>query len=381
MNNKPYVIKETGYLDLGLDKIKSLLSTCPDYFTPCYRNGIFQVQAKHYVGTIVYGDGTVVEILPKLDSPLKETKELLERMIRTVYLRPHSLEKSVSSTIKDSLLEYYIRMFCWEAEELFRKGISHGYSRREENLSCVKGRIVFNKDIRNNIVDRSKIYVNHEIYSDDRPENRIILATANLLQNVTHDSDNKRLLSLIQLSFKDVAVINDYKREFRKCTNDRSVQHYDKILDICDVFLNGSHSVYSGNHVSISLLFDMNALYERYVAHWIRVNYPDAVVKTQDSTKKLFGQFGIRPDIVMDYCGKTYILDTKWKILEKYGDVKMDDIQQMHSYISEYGTDEAYLLYPENNLSDKEYPGDKGILHLSFVNLFDEKSIRPVRLK
>lgn len=378
MTNKVYRIKEAGYLDIGQDKVKSLLSTCPDFFIPCYRNGVFQAQAKQYVGTVIYGDGTVIEVLPKIGSSVEKSKELLERMIRTVYLRPHSLEKSVSNTIKDSLLEYYIRMFCWEAEEIFRKGVSHGYSRKEENLSCVKGRILFNKDIKNNIVDRSKVYVNHEIYSDDRPENRIILATAGLLQSITHDSDNKRLLSLIQSSFKDVTIISDYKQEFRKCTHDRSVQHYEKILDICYVFLNGSHSVYSGEHVSISLLFDMNILYERYVAHWIKINYPGAIVKTQDRSKKLFGTFGIRPDIVMEYYGKTYILDTKWKILDKYGDVSMQDIQQMHSYISEYGTNEAFLLYPKADLPNKDYSSDKGVLHLSFVDLFDEKSICPI---
>lgn len=379
MGSEVYSIREWEYLDLGQEKVKSLLSACPDYFTPSYRNGTFQAQAKQFVGTVVFADDTVVEVLPKIGLSDDDAKSLLEQMVRTVYLRPQLLDRSVSGTVKDSLLEYYIRMFCWEAEELFRKGVSHGYSRREENLSCVKGRILFSKDIKNNVADRSKVYVNHEIYSDDRPENRIVFATARLLQHITRDSENRRFLSTILSSFSNISVPSDCKMEFRKCTHDRSVQHYERILDICDVFLNGSHSVYSGEHVSVSLLFDMNVLFERYVAYWIRNNYPDAVVKTQDRGKKLFGTFGLKPDIVVDYAGKTYILDTKWKILEKVGDVSMDDVQQMYTYISEYNSSEAFLLYPKNDgIQNTIYSDGKRSLRLSFIDLLEPRVILPI---
>ena len=382
MNSSNIIVKkEWEYIDLGQDKVKALLSACPKCFNSCYIRGSFQVQATQYVGAVYFDDDTVLEVLPKTESSDAEAKKLLETMIRTVYLKPQYYEKSFLGTVNDSILEYYVRMFCWEAEEVFRKGVSYGYSRKEENLSCVKGKILFNKDIRNNNTDRSKIFVSHEIYSDDRPENRIILKTVKLLQNVTHDSENMHLLSQIECSFKDTKIPQDHQREFRKCTRDRSVQHYESILEMCYVILNGSYSVYSGEHVSISLMFDMNILYERYVAYWIKRNYPDAKIRTQVTGKKIFGQFNMKMDIVMELKDKTYVLDTKWKRIKNINDVQISDAYQMFAYISRFGScNEAYLLFPKNSdIHDSKFIDDNGnILHVSFIDIFDVKSICPI---
>ncbi len=378
--SKVITVREWERFSLPNEKMVSLYSSCKDYFELSYWNGSMSVQATKFAGTVVFGDGDVIEVLPKIDCSQEAAKALLEKMIRTVYSRPWHMERSVSGTVNESLLEYFIRMFCMEAEALVRRGISHGYSRKEENLSCVKGRIVFNKDIKNNLVDRSKVYVSHELYSDDRPENRIVLATVELLQKVSKDSENRRLLSLIESSFVETRMPADCEQEFRRCTHDRSVQYYETILDICYVLLKGSHSVYSGNQVSISLLFDMNILYERYVAHWIRRNYPEAVVITQDRGMKLFEQFNLRPDIVIRKDGKTYILDTKWKVIDGIKDVKEEDVYQMTAYVSKYGDcNDVFLLYPKNdgNRDRDLYEGDQ-VLHVCFVDVFNGKTIVPI---
>ena len=129
----------------------------------------------------------------------------------------------------------------------------------------------------------------------------------------------------------------------------------------------------------------MNVLYERYVAHWIRVNYPDAMVITQDRRKKLFGIYGLRPDIVVELGDETVILDTKWKCLNGVNEVSVEDAQQMHAYISSYDKcNEAYLLYPRiSDIPDMTLPDNNTgeVLHLSFIDLFDVKTIVPIKVQ
>ncbi len=74
-------------------------------------------------------------------------------------------------------------------------------------------------------------------------------------------------------------------------------------------------------------------------------------------------------------------LDTKWKSPDKKG-IAMEDVHQMHSYLSSYnGCSDVFLIYPKiGDSRDAEYKGEKRneTLHVSYVDLFDERGIRPV---
>lgn len=207
-----------------------------------------------------------------------------------------------------------------------------------------------------------------------------MLMAVKTLKKITHDSENMHQLMMIENSFVNVSPISDYKMEFRKCTHDRSSQHYERILDICKVILDGSQSIFSGDHVSISLMFDMDVLYQDYVAKWMRRNYPEAIITLQDRSKRLFGQFVLKPDIVMRYKGRTYILDTKWKIIKNENGVSSDDAQQLYSYITQYeNCSEGFLLYPKSvGNHDQVFTDGKESLHLSFIDLFDIADSYPI---
>ncbi|MBR3410582.1 MAG: hypothetical protein IKG94_07410 [Candidatus Methanomethylophilaceae archaeon] len=150
---------------------------------------------------------------------------------------------------------------------------------------------------------------------------------------------------------------------------------------MCAVVLDGSHSLYSGDHVSISLLFDMDVPFERWVTHWVRRNCPEASVSAQDRGERLFGEFDLRPDIVVRDGGRTYVLDAKWKVLGEGGRVSRGDAYQMFAYMSKYeGCSEAFLVYPRTEGErDAEYSEGGKALHAVFVDHFDGGSIAPIR--
>ena len=380
MGSDRVVVGEWERIAIGPDKAASLLSRCEGCFKPAAVGGELCAQATRFVGAVSFGDGTVLEVLPKAGRSQDESRALLEEMVRTAYSKPKNFDRLLSGRVSGSVLEFFVGMFCREAEAVIGRGVARGYSAREENLRRLRGRIVFPEDARRNCADRSRVYVRHSVYQDDRPENRVVLAAARLLLRSSRDPDNRRSLSLIASSFFEASPSADPRADLSRCSRDRSVQHYGNLLDMCAVVLDGSHSLYSGDHVSISLLFDMDVLFERWVTHWVRRNYPEASVSAQDRGKRLFGEFDLRPDIVVRDGGRTYILDAKWKVLEEGRRVSRGDAYQMFAYMSKYeGCSEAFLVYPRTEgEQDTEYSDGGEVLHAVFVDPFDGSSIAPI---
>ena len=128
--------------------------------------------------------------------------------------------------------------------------------------------------------------------------------------------------------------------------------NYKAIINWCKIFLNNeSFCSYKGDDVAHALLFDMNILFESYVAHHLKKQYKDRVVKTQDAKYKLIEShnlFQLKPDIVID---NHIVLDTKWKMVDKqknnYG-LLQSDLYQMYAYGKKYNSSDVYLIYPRS---------------------------------
>jgi 5-methylcytosine-specific restriction enzyme subunit McrC len=107
----------------------------------------------------------------------------------------------------------------------------------------------------------------------------------------------------------------------------------------------------TGGHTPLlALLFDMNLLWERYVAALMRrVRLPGMAVRTQDSAPFWRGDSGdsfLRPDITLrDGTEVVLIVDTKWK-LPKRGAVTGSDLKQMFCYHELFACSQSVLLYP-----------------------------------
>ena len=66
------------------------------------------------------------------------------------------------------------------------------------------------------------------------------------------------------------------------------MQDYEKVLHWCQLFLNNeSFTSFKGNSIAFALLFDMNRVFEDYVAYCLKKNNPEMEIKTQVSTEHL----------------------------------------------------------------------------------------------
>ena len=132
----------------------------------------------------------------------------------------------------------------------------------------------------------------------------------------------------------------------------------------------------------ISLLFNMNDLWEQYVLIQLRSYLTeknnDWEVTSQES-KRFINNRSLRPDIVLKNTAtkETIVIDTKWKLGDKY--VSIQDLRQVYTYGKYWDAQKVMLLYPgnQNNTSFDEYlnPNDniKHKCKLGFVSVINSK--------
>lgn len=166
-----------------------------------------------------------------------------------------------------------------------------------------------------------------------------------------------------------VPVSRNVGQDFLRCGQSRSMADYQRLLELCRVFLQGkSFTAFSGGQAALALLFPMERVFESYVAAVLR-RYLDPKqyrLYVQAKGKYLFElprkQFALRPDLIIENLNsrEQTVLDTKWKLLSpqwhNYG-IPQADMYQMYAYQKEYTAKQAVLLYPHcDAMADQKNP-------------------------
>lgn len=364
------------------------------------------ITAKNYVGLIAMNNGDIIEILPKIarvkseeiseEQKAKDSKRLLLEMIKS--LKDPKYKNMQTASLKSdkmSLFEIFIRMYIDEVFSIVKGGLRCAYETVEENAPFVKGKILFDKNIKYNFAHKELTYIQYDEFDENRVENKLLKSTLYYLYKHTQSINNKKDLKSLLNNFTEVDFSENYEKDFNKVVIDRGTKHYENALVWSRVFLQGkSFTNYSGSETAFALLFPMDKLFESYVASKFAsiLDSKRYIVSAQDSRFTLFDapkKFQLKPDIVITdrIEGKTYLLDTKWKMLSKaynnYG-INQGDMYQMYAYQKKYQAENVTLLYPisEPDLVDSgiSYTSDdncKVLVH--FVDLIDiKKSIEKV---
>ena len=242
------------------------------------RRGIGKIiSAKNYVGVITMANGTTIEILPKIYSAEytdeeKQSKEILIKMLRTLYNMPSiTLQSTSIDTSQMPLLEIFIRMFIDEVLNIIRSGLKSSYETLEENATFFKGKLKFAEHIRRNFIHRERNYISYDAFTVNRTENRILKTTLQFLYLHTSSSKNKTDIKNILPIFEEVEFSVDYKNDFAKITPDRNTKGYSTALEWAKVFLSGkSFTSFSGSETALALLFPMDKLFECYIASLVK---------------------------------------------------------------------------------------------------------------
>lgn len=351
------------------------------------RRGVGKIiTARNYVGLITMADGTVIEILPKIaggDLSEGDTKQLFLEMLKT--LKDVSFKDfNVSSlrTERLSLLEIFIKMFIDEVSILTKQGLKAAYMPVEANEWFFKGKMLASQNIKYNLVSRERVFVRYDDFNINRPENRLIKSTLNFLLKVTGDGNNRRNVLRLLSFFDGVEYSKNVDADFSECFADRSMNHYEKTISWCRVFLKGnSFTAFSGSAVALALLFPMEKVFESFIAAKLRKHIGNSInLRTQDTRYSLFDSptraFALRPDLVLEFSGNTVVMDTKWKLLSdnvRNKGISQSDMYQMYTYSKKYDAKRIVLLYPHSDAvskTDIRYISDDNVnVQVSFIDL------------
>ena len=329
------------------------------------QNGL--LKAQNYVGVLETRQGTVVEILPKVDlsdDGDENTREVFMTMLRDWRGLKGAQWKGASIRAKRRLdmFEAFVDQFLTNVILLTRRGLARTYRTQEANLQCLRGRILFPAHIRENLVDRSRFYVGYDEFTADRPANRLIhLALQRLVPIVRHPANRQRLHQL-RIAFSAVPRSTNLKDDWARHQRDRSMRQYDTVMPWIRLFLSGHGlATFAGAHVNRAMLFPMQDVFEDFVTAAVRRHQKHFSVRAQGPMRPLAtnaaneGSFYMKPDIALLERNKVrFILDAKWKRLDtkennddtKY-DIKQADVYQLFAYGRQYNCPRVALLYPQ----------------------------------
>lgn len=320
------------------------------------------VQAKQYVGLIQLKSGSIVEILPKIskNNKIDEDKKLFLKML--FCLKEFKFKKSSAADLGVSrmpLYEIFILMYLDELQRLLKRGLKSDYISYTDNLHFYKGKLNIGGHIRYNAAHKERFYMTYDEFSLDRPENRIIKATLLYLQKRTKSQKNKKTIFQCLAMMESVTPSSVPEKDFAKITVSRNTKEYELLMLWSKVFLLGeSFTTFSGNSNAMSLLFDMNKVFEAYVGKAVKNVFNEYNVTLQENSKYLFDKpkmFHLKPDIVVkDGDRNVAILDTKWKRIRSERDISQGDMYQMYAYAHRYNVPDIWLIYPK---TEKDYSG------------------------
>lgn len=344
-----------------------------DFMRISKKRGIGKVISfNNYVGLIQTSKGFQVQVLPKIDYDTEEdighekTKKIFLGMLNSIKDFPGRTFNDASLSVgKMNLYELFIATFIKEAQMLAKHGIKSSYVLKEDNLNCLKGKMLFSQHIKQNMAHMERFYVGFDDFNMNTPENRIVKAALEKLLRVTSSARNSKDIRQLLTSFELIDSSSNYESDLSKITINRNNKDYDLLIRWARIFLfNKSFTTFSGKQRSRAILFPMESVYESYVAKQIKRVFGNEgwEVSVQDRSFNLFSEpkrFALRPDVVLKRNGVTVVMDTKWKRLMNidsvnYG-ISQADMYQMYAYSKYYNSPEIWLLYPmTNELKDHE---------------------------
>ena len=334
-----------------------------------FKNG--KLKAGNYVGIIETRKGTVLEILPKVDlaegdseNKVTRTKKVFYKMLRSWRgFKSQAVfnESQINAVRHFNMLEVFVHLFLNNLVMLTQRGLARKYQPVEENLPCLRGRIRFPQHIRENVANRARFYVGYDVFSANRPANRLIHSTIDKLNRTVRQPGNQQMLHQLRIGFSDIPLSTHPRSDWDRHSLDRTIQHYDAVMQWVGLFLfNHGLTTFSGRHVNQTLLFPMWEIFEDFVAASFRRYSGNLRVYRQGPMKPLATRgadkvFYMKPDITLMCVDKAdFILDTKWKrINAEDGDLKLGihqaDMYQMFVYGKKYGCSKVALVYPKTD--------------------------------
>ena len=359
-------IKENELESCNLDKLQAYLKCRNlDSALKVTRHGI---KTKSWVGVIKYKN-LHLEILPKLisadannDGEISEAersiilKNLIYMLSYTKNLDIKTNDNAKLATEKNQFIEILIREFATSLFESLKRFTPKKYVREEENLNYLKGKIKFSENIRYNCTNQAKFYCEYDEFSENNLLNQLFLFVSTCLYNISNNSYNKKTLKFIINYYSNISFVRFDKFKVRKIKLTRNQKLFKKPFKLAKMFVEQTSVDLSKNKFeNITLVWDMNKLFEEFIFELIKRKIPECKAIAQKPKRLLKRENVTRRDTRIDILiqNPQVIIDTKYKKFTNFDDISSADIYQVTTYCLLHNYKRAILLYPQY---DKKAP-------------------------
>lgn len=334
------------------------------------------VKAQQWVG-VVQLEGVRIEILPKVDgvtyqrqeqstdTQIYQARENLLTMLQIagdVPLRARDIADLARS--KAPLSEHLIATFATQLQKELLKGPVRNYVRDEDNLGLMRGKLQMATHIKRNHSRRDRFYCEFDEFTANNLLNQVFKYSCQLLLEMTRRSSVLHDLQHCLLILDDVTDVKATVQQLNAIKFNRQNDRFKPLFAFCRLVIESfAPSLSSGKHACFSMLFDMNEVFERFIAAFMHKHIPPqfeslAVIPQARHRKTHLLQHGgkgrllLKPDILIEQYNKpALIFDAKWKALTTgtktgRGGTCREDLYQMHAYSQRFGVAHSTLLYP-----------------------------------
>ncbi|WP_440122261.1 McrC family protein [Tenacibaculum sp. Ill] len=318
------------------------------YFKPIAKG----IQFNQYVG-IIQVNGLSIEIHPKADkydSDTKWQKVLLQMLQACGRLKADTAGAANVKRTNLNLLEVYFDLFLSEVQNLQRKGLVKQYRKQTQNTKALKGKLEFAGHIHKNIVRKEQFYTTHQVYDTNHVLHQVLHEALSVVSQYTRGTYLYDSYKRVALNFPDISKKQINQQLLNSIKLNRKSRDYKYAIELARlIILNYSPNISGGQEKMLSLLFDMNVLWEEYVLTELYKTTRDKNIEVIGQDSKLFwNNNNLRPDIILRKGNETFIIDTKWKCPTN-DRASVQDLRQMYTYCRFWNAKRALLLYPGEN--------------------------------
>lgn len=331
------------------------------------------VKFSKYVGVIQIED-LIIEILPKIDKTSEDKKLWRDVLIYILKITEDiNIKQTETASVraqKVHLLDIFFEAYVKEIKALIRKGLIKRYISSEANQKVLKGQLKFEKHCTKNLIHKTRFYTTQKQYTLVHTLHFVLVRALQIVSDKNKGSELYKNCQKLLLHFPEFSNRTITKKELESIKITRKNAHYEKAIQLAKVIiLNLGPDIADGKQEMIALLFNMNALWEKFVLNALKretYKYTDLIVKKD--AKPIWQTNRLESDIVIFKGEETYILDTKWKILKNTKTPGAEDIRQIYTYCKFWNSKKGVLLYPSHQAPP--------LLFHNYENKYDKPTIQ-----
>ncbi|CAG0947709.1 McrC family protein [Geobacter sp.] len=325
--------------------------------------GYRSIQGTNWVGTLGVGR-RCLEVIPKIDDPAgpldaRRTRENLLWMVSRAGMVP--IEPADIARLADPqrpLLAAFLDLYVDHLAREWQRGPIKEYLAEEENRAYLRGKLLFPQQQRHNLIQQQRFFTAADEFTMDSPLSRLLKAGLRCCARQRMSDLVVRKARGLLMEFADVSDWEFSNQEAEQLQVSRQHFRYELLINMARLILQSTSPETGGDGRQVySLMFDMNEVFERFVAAEMKTALAGTklAVIAQLGGRSLLTQrgkprFHLRPDIgVYRRDELVCLIDTKWKRLDlnkPHAGVSQADIYQMYAYGKEYGSALTVILYP-----------------------------------